>query len=286
MTRFRSVLRQMSEVLTARIEDKQWGQENRKVRPGSAASCLLLACLVLLFVSCTPTPESPPGVQRKVTPPPTPIPFSCDMFTLDHWRELRFGVDTPEAYAETVEEVWGVELWTIPLFREGYTSHYGSWNADSSASHRLVHRVQFDREGKLLRVAVSWSRERAPPTLAQMIDCLGTPDYYAAAHVKDRSHWLEFTLWYVEKGIAVKGSFDLNLFRPMAVRPETPMRNSATYELPGSFVVVEAGDLEQMVSDVYGSALQAWKLCLIRPWPGSIEAVEILSYEEYLRCAT
>lgn len=162
----------------------------------------------------------------------------------------------------------------------------GVGDADSSVSHGLHHRVRFDRAGKLLRVAVSWSRKWALPTLAQVIHCLGKPDYYVAAHVEDNTHWLEFNLWYVEKGIAVKGSFDLHLFRAMAVRPETPMRNSATYELAGDFVVVEAGDLERMVSDVYGSAFGAWKLCLIRPWPGSIEALEILSYEEYLRCAT
>ena len=260
------------------------GQLNDKIQ--LALTYLPLFCMALILVGCADLPDP----TRNGKPAPTPLPFSCDMFTEENWRELRFGVDTPEEYVETVERVWGVELWTIPLFRDGYTSHWGRWNADSSVSPGLEYRVQFDRAAKLLLVAAFWGGKISAPTLVQVIDCLGTPEYYIAAFVEDRTGWLKFSLWYVEKGFVIHGSSSRwqsygRLDWP-TIKPGTSMWGGGYVLQEGDFIVVVPGDLEQMVSAAHGPALQAWELCLIRPWPGSIEAIEILSYEEYLRCAT
>lgn len=230
-----------------------------------------------------------PDPQWDSTSDPTLVPFTCDMFTEERWRELRFGVDTPGVYAETVERVWGVEMWTIPLIQDGYTSQWGRWNADSSVSPGLDYRVQFDREGKLLRVAVSWSSKRALPTLAQVLDCLGTPEYYISAFVEDRTDWQKFSLWYVEKGFVIHGSSSRmeSIGRQdwPAISPGTSMWGGGYVPQEGDFIVVAPGDLEQMLSAVYGPSLREWERCLIMPWPGSIEDIEILPFEEYLRCA-
>ena len=252
---------------------------------GLALTCLPLFCMALILVGCADLADP----TRGGTPAPTPLPFSCDMFTEEHWRDLRFGVDTPEEYVETAERVWGVELWTIPLSQDGYTSHWGTWNADRSSSPGLSYRVQFDRAQKLLHVAANWGRTNSEPTLAQVIDCLGTPEHYIAAFVEDRT-WLKFSLWYVEKGFVIRGSSSrLENFGRLdwpTIKPGTLMRGGGYVHPNGGFIVVAAGDLEQMISAVHGPALLAWELCLIRPWPGSIEAIEILPFEEYLRCAT
>ena len=257
------------------------------MRSGNATSYILFLCLAFIHSSCVPAPESQSAVSRDITPSPTPAPFSCDKFTLDHWRELRFGVDSPEEYVETVEKTWGIKYWITPFNSEGNTDTSGLWIPNISVSSEFYYSVQFDKGQRLLHVTGFWPwQDFRRPTLAEVIDCLGTPEHYVAAYVKDDIHWLEFSLWYIEKGILVQGSSDFRFFKQMAVRPNIIMRNTATYGLRGDFVVAEPGNLKQMISDVYGPALQAWKLCLIRPWPGSIEAIEILPFEEYLRCAT
>ncbi len=252
------------------------------------ATCLLSFCAVTLLVSCTYTPEraAPP---RPPTPTPIRLPFQCSAFREDHWRELRFGEDTPEEYEETVERVWGVEVWMIPIRLEESEDLRGWWDADNTGLPRLSYEVVFDREEKLLQVASYWeSPEIAYPTLGQVINCLGPPEYYIATLVEDSYDRLEFSLWYVEKGFVVHGSSR----RPDASgQAEWPLIEPGTlmghYFGPqrGSFMAVAPGNLERMAAAVYGPSLQAWELCLIRPWPGTIDELEILPFEEYLRCA-
>lgn len=254
-----------------------------------ASAYLPLFCATFILIACTDLPDPP----RDGTPAPTPLPFSCDVFTEGHWLELRFGADTPDDFVETVARVWGVEEGTIELVRAeraGKEAIRGRWNADSSVLPGQSYRVRFDREAKLSYVGVYWDREDvSQPTLVQVLDCLGVPDYYVAALVKDRKDWLKFSLWYVEKGFVTLGSS----FRPVLFGPpgwpsidSNTLMGSHANRHQGDFNVVAAGNLKRMVSDVYGADLLAWELCLIRPWPGPIEAIEILSFEEYLRCAT
>ena len=254
-----------------------------------ASTCLPLFCAALILASCTDLPDP----SRDSTPAPTPLPFSCDMFTEDHWRELEFGVDTPEKHVETVERVWGIDLRTMTLVRYGKAGQEdfrGWWNADSSAWPGSSYRVRFDRAAKLSYVGVYWDREDVShPTLIQVLDCMGVPDYYIAAFVEDRRDWLKFSLWYVDKGFVIQGSSFRSVFSGLSnwssIESKTLMGDHVNRH-QGDFIVVASGSLEQMVSDVYGPLLQDWELCLIRPWPGSIEAIDILSFEEYLRCAT
>ena len=252
------------------------------------ATCLLSFCAVMLLASCTYTPET---VAPPPPPPPptaTPLPFLCDAYTEDHWRELRFGEDTPEGYEETVEKVWGVKAWTIPIRIEESEDLWGRWNADSTNLPGLSYRVLFDRKEKLLHVASYWWRI-SPPTLAQAIDCLGSPEYYIAAIVEDRYDWLEFSLWYVEKGFVIHGSSRRPVISGQSdwpsIKPGT-LTGGSSGPQKGDFIVVAPGKLERMAIAVYGPSLQAWELCLIRPWPGSISSIEIMSFEEYLSCAT
>ena len=251
-----------------------------------ATTCFQVLCAVSILAGCAYAQET-----ARVPPSPTatPLPFLCDAFTEDHWRELRFGVNSPEEYVETVESVWGVKAWAIPIRSEASEDLWGSWYAVSTVLPGLSYRVLFDRAEKLLQVAGYWDwQEISRPTLAQVIGCLGSPEYYSAAFVEDRRDWIKFSLWYVAKGFVIQGSS----FRPVftghsnwpSIEPGTLMGGPSGPN-EGHFYVVAPGNLERMAAAVYGPALQAWELCLIRPWPGSIEAVEILSFEEYVNCA-
>ena len=96
----------------------------------------------------------------------------------------------------------------------------------------------------------------------------------------------KFAFWYMERGLFVQGMFSLEQEKFRTIQSETLMGSTAPHALTGDFIAVApTKDIAQMVSDVYGTSLLAWELCLIRPWPGSIEAIAILSFEEYLRCA-
>ncbi len=252
-----------------------------------ATTCLQVWCAVTLLASCAYAQET-----TRVTPSlaVTPLPFSCDAFTENHWRELRFGVNSPEEYVEAVERVWGVEAWAIPIRSEVREDLWGAWDADSTVMPGLSYWVLFDRAEKLLQVAGYWDWQKfSRPTLTQVIDCLGPPEYYIAAIVEDRRDWLKFSLWYVVKGFVIQGSS----FRPVSsghldwplIGPGTSMGGSFAPQ-SGHFYVVAPGNLERMVAAVYGPFMQAWELCLVKPWPDSIEAVEIMSFEEYVECAT
>ena len=258
-----------------------------KISPASAYLTFFFATFIL--IGCTDLPDPP----RDGTPAPTPYPFSCDMFMEGRWLQLRFGADAPDDFVETVEKVWGAEVGTIEFVRAvtaGKEAIRGMWTADSSVLPGQSYRVRFDREEKLSYVGVYWDREDvSQPTLVQVLDCLGVPDYYVAALVEDRKDWLNFSLWYVEKGFVIPGSS----FRQVSFGPRgwpsiesNTLMGSYAHRHQGDLNVVAAGNLKRMVSDVYGTGLLAWELCLIRPWPGTIDALEILPFEEYLRCAT
>ena len=249
-------------------------------------------CVAFALAGCV-AGQLPP---TDLTPTPTPPPFRCDRFMQNDWREFQFGVDTPDDVVARVVEKWGIDkddfgiMWDPP-------SYWVSWEEGIDFFWSNRQKAVFDTREKLMHIVVNWSRRiSSMPTLAQVLDCLGTPDYYSAALVEDGwNHWFKFDLWFMEQGLFVQGSFNVKggasptgaeAF-PTAIRPETLMGSIATHALLGDVIAVApTQDIAQMVSDVYGTSLLAWELCLIRPWPGSIEAIEILSYEEYLRCAT
>lgn len=260
------------------------------MKPHIGVMFLLNVCTVLFFASCSFTPGAAPPLSTNLPPTETPWPFECDVYTVDHWPKLRFEEDTPEDYEDVVDRVWGVKAWTIPIRIEEGEDLWGRWHAASPSVLGLNYRVLFDRGEKLQQVAGYWDWQKiSRPTLEQAIGCLGFPDYYIAALVEDRYDWLEFSLWYVEKGLVVHGSSRRQVISGQSDWPTIKrgtLMGSYSRTQEGSFMVVAPGNLERMAAAVYGPYLKTWKLCLIRPWPGSIEEVEILSFDEYVDCAT
>ena len=134
--------------------------------------------------------------------------------------------------------------------------------------------AHFHEDWKLSYIYFMWWNRK--PTLAQVIDCLGFPEHYAAYYEQGvEARALKVDLWYVDKGFVVEGYSFHGQDQPPEIRPEYRM---------SAFDATIPGDLERMISTMHISAVHAYILCLLRPWPGSIEVIEVESLLENPRC--
>ena len=203
----------------------------------------------------------------------TPRPFSCASFTESFWEEFRFGVDSPDDIVATVTRLWNIGNDQIRIEPVPVRVVRIEWRADFNDGSDAIYIASFHEERKLMNIRVRWGNRQ--PTLAQAIDCLGPPQHHVAAFVPDNLPRLDLDLWYVEKGLVVSSySFRRRTQLP-AIQPEYRMNY---------FTVVAPGNLEQMVSNKHIPSAHAYILCRLRPWPGSIEAIEVESFLENPRC--
>ena len=202
-------------------------------------------------------PRSPP----MVVPTSTPVPFSCANIVESHWREFRFGVDSPYGVAAKATRLWGLDGSEITI------GESRRWPFVRWADIRGVYEASFPRERKLSGVRHDF---RSDPTLSQFIDCLGPPEYYLAYYVgRVGSVHLIVHLWYAKRGIVVThDSFHQQRQLP-SILPSLRM---------SGYGVVAPGPLEQMATDVYPHGLyradEYRALCLAKAWPGAIEFME------------
>lgn len=226
-----------------------------------------LYLFVLVFVA---------GCDWQPQPPP---PFSCSSFTMSHWQEFRFGADSSEDVAATVAKIWGIgkNQMEFELVIDDAV-HYMSWRADMVIGQRGLYGAWIEDGQRLETIAVEWGYPL--PTLSQIIECLGVPDSYAAFYaLQGEVDYLNLTLLYPEIGIAVSHFAGSWTSESPKIHPDMKMQK---------FVVIPANTAEQMVTGMYNYGLEdeldAASACLLNPWPGSIDALEIASVEEKIQC--
>ena len=219
---------------------------------------VVLAVLIgLLFTACVP--------PRPAFGPPHRFP--CDRFGESLWQEFKLGVDSPDDVIATVNRLWGHD-------REQFTITEGSdnrlqmnWPDSSSIDLKANFSANF-RDDHLTRITFWW--DLPEPALVQVIDCLGPPDYYSASYGSaQEGKGVGIKLWYVERGFHVSGV--ATAYFPGETLPEVIP--------PGfrmdAFLVLPPG-LEQMAYSLrYVDDEGNPVLCVLKPWPGSIEAIEI-----------
>jgi hypothetical protein len=136
------------------------------------------------------------------------------------------------------------------------------WNADSGRYYALF------REEKLTKIDIDWHGMK--PTIGHILRCLGPPDFYHAIYRQDRQRNIQVALWYVEKGAVFDGY-------AVYTQPESP-KITSEFEL-GRMTVAKPSRIDEMVSDVYSvsyaPAVYAYALRILKPWPGSIDAIEV-----------
>ncbi len=226
---------------------------------------LLVVILLFVFAGCSDRPAIVIG---------TPAPFPCERFSESLWAEFRFGADTPDDVVTTVAKLWEIDASEIRriklLGREPLEIGWSGFEGE------IAYYAQF-RQGRLSQFAVNLSQ---PLTLAQTIGCLGPPEYYEA-HLWQgtESPMMKMNIWYQDKGLVVHHTSFPTFVRQSAISPAQWM---------DSYTVVAPGTLEQMASNAYprgeDPAVQARALCLLKPWSGSIEKMEVESFLKELRC--
>ena len=207
---------------------------------------------------------------------PPPLPFSCANFAETFWTEFNFSADSPADVAATAPRLWGIdedkvrvdeELWgTVSRVAWLDRKIYGSVGGYSS----------WFREGVLIKFEVAWFFPT--PTLSQAIDCLGDPEHYIAfVTLVPDSALFNLDLVYPQKGIVVHYS---DLYTTDQIHPYLRLFNMS---------VVAPGTTEEVVDEafsigIHDSQLYGYSACLRKSWPGSFEAIEVASSDEFLQC--
>lgn len=235
--------------------------------PGRPALAL---SLVLTLAGCLGESTNIPPVVSN------PVPLSCDIFTQARWQEFSFDVDSPENVAARVTSLWGIGQDQIRFSSSRRSDLTLEWNS-SISGRDVYYEAWFGEERQLQGIDVSWRHPFA--TLSQVIDCLGPPDFYSARFEFDHEPQLDLHLWYVERGFSFNHYSYPRAERYRTVRPGQRIDNfSVTAPLPRK---QPFPDLYEAGSD---PAQSANALCLIRAWPGTVEAIEVTWYDDDSRC--
>ena len=218
----------------------------------------LFVAFLFILAGCY---ASPPEIYA------TPPPLSCAAFTESRWQEFGFGVDSPDDVVSTVVRLWDIDKDEVLLEKLSNSQFDTIWR-DGNA--RLGYSAYFRANRQLTKVTATWGNPQ--PAFGQVLDCLGPPEYYQAFYRQEpEARSLNLGLWYLEKGFVVGG----NSIHYLAPPPEALM--------PGFrmdyFIVIAPGTPEQMVPNVYtvgdDPRVREHGLCRLRPWPGSIDTMEI-----------
>ena len=250
---------------------------------------VLVITSICILTGCSLFPSVP---QRPVMITGTPEPYPCAHFADAYWKEFRFGVDRQDDVIATVGRIWGIGPEEIQSHEPAQFHPLPrlSWEVTADGVRYFA---IFYEEGPLKEVdfltAPYWQEENnrvglprplaeigsqtgSYPTLGQVIRCFGAPDFYSAYWVQEaETAELNLALWYVEQGLVFSHSSYSRHHR----RPHPP---PFPHELSMHFATMLAsGDVAKMVNrhyEITPPGRKEYVLCIIKPWPGLIEAME------------
>ena len=187
------------------------------------------------------------------------VPFSQKPL----WQAFRFGEDSSEEIAETVDALWkNVSGFGVETYDLADGMREVKWDVQEHGVDVLYYEKGGEsRNLELVRVAMS-----PGPDLTHIIECLGAPRHYRAVQLPDFANAVGLQLWYVDRGIVVDG---------FAQGGEEQLTAIPHDLLMDSLCVVPPGDLKEMVATLHKSIPGSYILCVLKPWPGSIKAMEI-----------
>ena len=215
-------------------------------------------------------------------PLPPSQPFSCARLTETHWMEFDFGVDSPDDVITAAISLWETERSQVQSMLNVDDEIMNVWwRSDAAVGIGETYQAWFRGGRQLKKIDVRWGHPK--PTLAQLIDCLGIPEYYIAFYDQaPEATRFKLVLLDSETGIVLPYDSPYTSF----LRPEPPEIHPDVRI--DELAVVAPGPPEQMVTDLYsvGNVGGGYKysVCLLKPWPGSVEAMEIESAAAFQRC--
>ena len=180
-----------------------------------------------------------------------------------------FSLRNPACGENTRDAVWVAEY----ISGEPYLLEW--WATTTDALERYGAWLE---GGTLRTIEVEWGYH--PPSLSQVIDCLGPPEFYIAQYLPEpEAVRASLELIYQDRGMVVRyDSPFTSIFRP------EPPSEFHPYLRINELTVTAPGTPEQIVIDIYQivdlDSDRAVVLCQIRPWPGSFEAIEFVPWRE------
>ena len=228
---------------------------------------MLFVGLLVLLAGCIEPAESTAVPRTLPCPSPTDTP----------WAEFAFGVDSASDIVFAVAETWSIDEDRI-----GETSSFEGpilrWRTAVPGGEDDVFYASFNRENQLKKIEVKWTWPN--PTLAQIIDCLGFPDHYIAFEEVGPDHiFINLALFYTDDGIVIRDRGTIWTVGPRRIHTSMKIEE---------FVLVAPSTAEQMGTEMYRYGQEPkhliYSVCLLKPWPGAVEAMEIASDEEVDQC--
>ena len=116
---------------------------------------------------------------NNLQPPWIPLLFHAQSSLKSHWQEFGFGTDSPTDVISSVVNLWDIDsdrVRVVELSSEDLRVKWGDIQGELGIDYSAL----FREERQLIKVDVRW---HPSPTLAQVIDCLGFPEYYAAFYI-------------------------------------------------------------------------------------------------------
>lgn len=213
-----------------------------------------------------------PELQRTIV---TSERSSCVRLSASRWQEFKIGVDSSGEIYEHVVKLWGDDKGQIDV---SGLDNDGSRHMNWSDRKEEIHYTAYLEDGKLNRIYVGFEPAFG---LGLVIDCLGSPEQFSAYYSQERhSKAVTLELWYEKEGFVVLGRVHHSY--AWQTLPDTI---TADYRLDRLLVFTPG--LEEMAYRLSGSAEGAIRtICTLKPWPGSIEGIEIeeLDYSKIDAC--
>lgn len=218
-------------------------------------SCLVKAIALscgLLLCQCS-APSAPTNTAS--------IP--CSELQQDAFHHLLFGVQDPDDILQWIGETYHISPQAVT--RNSYSDGQRSLSWSVAGTRYLV----WFRQEKLASVETRW--QSAYPTIGDALRCLDEPEMYHAEYRQlPEARELDFGVWYPAQGTSVFASQISHEPQPPVITRETKL-TSMTITAPGPTKdVVTSAYALGYASGVRDSVLQT-----LKPWPGSLEAIEV-----------
>ncbi len=191
-------------------------------------------------------------------------PSSCVKLSVSRWQEFKFGVDSSGDIFAHVVKLWGDDRGQIDVAGlANRESPFMRWS-DREGEIRYTAALA---DGKLRKIEALFEPAFG---LGLVIDCLGPPEYFSAYYSwGPGSGGVILELWYEQRGFVVQGS--AGVYYAWHKLPDT-----ITPDYRMDRLLILPPELEEMAYSLSRSAEGAIRtICILRPWPGSIEAIEV-----------
>ena len=208
---------------------------------------MLVVVLTATLTSCRPETSAAMTCDDVLHPALQAVPFDdLDASTAEGWIMVHFPDAVPSPNGP-YDFSWSYE-------GRGFHTHFDSlyrWVAQYPSDQPQVAPELVEQE----------------PVVADVLRCFGPPDLYAVRDIPSEITQVEFSMWYLERGMIFQTGGNKSLLSNKYY-PDS--------KLEGPFIVVPPGSVEQMFTSAWTKDPQYLNALLaeLKPWPKDFRSVE------------